>query len=134
MRGESTFGSVVAACCLAAACGDDPTSLRPVEIDLRGVAEDTARVVALWLEGADRECTDLAGRDVRDLDADARDAWNPSEPERALRLPESEAEEALLVIYTEDAAGTVTRCACRPIRWVDLERPDLVVRLLPGAC
>lgn len=116
-----------------AACGDE-TSFRPVEVDLQGVRAEVARVTALWFRGLDRDCTDFAGRDPRTLDADERDAWSPDDAERRLQIPAGEGEEAVLLIFTEDAAQSVLQCVCRPVRYADFERPELVIRLEDGGC
>ena len=123
----------MAAAWTAVSCGGEPVASRPVEVDVQGIGAP-ARVVALWLEGVERACRDLAGLDVRTLDADARVAWTPDRSRRALRLPETDAEQALLVVYAEDDTGRVTGCACRSLRFADLERPEIVLRLGEGGC
>lgn len=116
-----------------AACGD-ATSFRPVEIDLQGVSASAARVVAVWFGDTDRECTGVLSAEGVPLGGEQRVEWTPEAPERALRIEPSPGDQGVLVVFSEDASGQVLQCACRVLRYADVERPDRVIRLTDGAC
>jgi len=118
---------------VAWACGE-PAAFRPVEVDLQGVSAEAERVVALWFAGEARECTEFRGRDPTELASDLQDEWTAGTAERELRIGRTGSEAAAILFFTEDADGNVLQCACRKIRYADVERPDLVVRLEDGPC